>query len=246
MKQIISPHIDDAFLSLGGSILNWIEKKEKIKIIHVFSKSNWTNPNSLSAKKYTKDIETISNIKKREEEEVSSILKTKPVFLDYIEKIPLYNMEQKDIIKKVKKSFNKEFVKNIENSLTMEINKRFICFFPLSTEDHPSHRLVNDIGLNLLKKGYNIQFYEDFPYISRNINKIKEITSFRNFKLIPILKEINIKRKLKILKCYKSQISVRWLDEMETYAHSLKENKYYERYWKPIKRNHLFFHNKYI
>ena len=37
MKIIISPHIDDAALALGGSLLNWLRAGERVYVLNVFS-----------------------------------------------------------------------------------------------------------------------------------------------------------------------------------------------------------------
>ena len=39
MKVVFSPHCDDAYLSLGGSILNWRKAGEPLRIVNCFSKS---------------------------------------------------------------------------------------------------------------------------------------------------------------------------------------------------------------
>ena len=76
MKQIISPHIDDAMLSLGGSILNWLKEGEQVRIIDVFSISQAINKDAISVlggKKYPTDFKSAMKIKKAEEKKIQSI-----------------------------------------------------------------------------------------------------------------------------------------------------------------------------
>jgi len=230
MIQIISPHIDDAMLSLGGSILNWRNQNKKVKIIYVFTRSNWTNPGAISGLRYPKNIKKITALRKSEEMDIQKIVKADVEFLD-IDEDPLRN-------KWIKKLFGydeKNLINRLKKILKDKIDKKHPCFIPLAVDKwfHNDHLIIRKIGLDLMKKGYNISFYEDLLYISHDQQKTNKGNFFKDIRLIPKLEEIDINKKMDLLRLYRSQMSIAWLNEVEAYAFSLKDNKNYERYWKP-------------
>ena len=224
MKQIISPHIDDAFLSLGGSILNGVKRKEKVKIGYIFTKSVYTNPDPISGEQYGNDENVITGLRKDEEKEINQLLEYDFYFLDYPDNSlrQKYGMNSENHIKT-----------EIKNELANKINKNEVCFFPLGL-GHVDHHMTREIGIQLVGAGYKIKFYEDMPYMTWQ-NYLEAYNLIKNnvfFPLVEEYEEIDFQTKLNILNCYRSQVSGRWLSDIAAYSYSPKDNKYYERYWK--------------
>lgn len=219
MITIISPHIDDAFLSLGGTILKWINNNTPVRIEYVFSISNWTNPNNILGQQYKNNLKDVTKIRKNEELEICKIANHSYTFLDFKYDINIELSKQK---------VNKQ---NIINNLKNQISIGSIVFFPLGIS-HPQHLLVREIGLEFLKaQEYDVKFYEDLPYMAERTSYTEIIDQISQFNFHPIISEIDINKKIEILKLYSSQVSHHWLNVISMYSYSCKESKHYERYW---------------
>jgi LmbE family N-acetylglucosaminyl deacetylase len=264
VKQVISPHIDDAILSLGGCILNWVRNGEKVKIINVFSKAGGINKDSISVlagKRYPTDFKSAMKIKKAEEKNIQNILKIEVEFLDWPDRnINIYSYKGDFFYKK-------SAIERLKNDIRRKIDKDSPAFFPLAMGElrtHADHIIARQIGLFLLKDGYDIRFYEDLPYFygenlrgkisdffqtikKQGVSFLKEKHAmqvdeslfsindyFKEIKLIPVTEEIDIDEKVKILGFYESQMEADWLAGVRRHALSSEDNKYYETYWKPV------------
>ena len=64
MKHVfISPHIDDAMLSMGGLIIKLMSENRTVDILYIFTITDWVNPEIGPGKKYVKETTMISNIR---------------------------------------------------------------------------------------------------------------------------------------------------------------------------------------
>jgi hypothetical protein len=226
MLHIISPHIDDAFLSVGGIMCSLQEKNVEIVISNVFTMSNWVNSAACEVSAYGNNVELVTRARKSEEANLSNKLHYKYSFLDF-EDHPLrvgYTEEAQQQLPGL-----------IGEKLTNIIKKEDTVFFPLGL-DHVDHIIIRQIGLSFLTKGYNTIFYEDLPYAAFGDFDYKErhdLITRRH--LSPQLMEIDIEKKLSYLKSYETQVCDSWLKDIKNYSYSLKENKFYERFWQPSK-----------
>lgn len=221
--QIFSPHIDDAALSLGGCILNWMDKGVCVKINNIFTISDWTHENPISKKTYAKDISQITELRKTEEKTLASFLSYQFEFWDFLD-YPLRNQ------------FSSQDQVNMEDQLLNKIEKtlntRDSFFFPIGI-NHPDHLLIQRLCKRFLNKAYNIFFYEDLPYFSWGEFDYRHAFSVHQKKKSPVLVKIDFEKKVSLLKkAYASQISDAFLKSMRSYAYNKTDNEYYERYWK--------------
>jgi len=224
---IVSPHIDDAILSLGGLIRNTTGAENRVSVQYVFSISDWVNPDSIDGAPPSTGQASITEIRKKEEALVCSELGYQYDFFDFMD-LPLRKGEAT--------SEMNGLIGDIKNKLEKTLHPSDDCFFPLGF-GHPDHKVVNEIGLNLLARGYEVLFYEDLPYAAYGDYNYEERCSFlKQEGLEPVLVEINIGQKLKTLKLYASQMSEKWLTGIMNYAYCLSDNRFYERYWQPVNR----------
>lgn len=223
MNAVISPHIDDAFLYLGGSIINWRNKKQKVTIIDVFSVSSWINNNPISNKKYPADAEYVTAIRKKEEEKISLKVNVEVIFLDFV-------CASVSGVKNPAES-EKELIEKLLNSEILSKNDKI--FVPANLGGHIDHAICKNAGIHLLKGGFNIYFYEDFPLLDYTkinhyvINNLKKDFS-------PVLEKIDIKKNATIIKNYGSQLS--FSDIKKVIDYKSKNTGFYERYWQIKKR----------
>lgn len=235
MKQIISPHIDDAFLSMGGCITNWLSNGEKVRIIYIFTKSNWTNTDPISNKKYPGDIESITALRKSEESSLQKAIGHDFHFLDWYEdglrnkKSMVMNFLRYGSIP----VRHNKMIREIENQLQQILDKNTVTYFPLAMGKwvHPDHAITNSLGLSLLKKNFNIAIYEDLPYCAHtNAEDINNHLS-NKMEFMPVYENIDIDKKIKLLEIYQSQMSKEWLQTVLDYGLSLRKGTAHERYW---------------
>lgn len=235
MRQIISPHIDDAFLSMGGCISNWLSSGEKVKIIYIFTKSSWTSTKPISNIKYPANIKTITALRKAEESNLQNSAGHNVYYLDWYEsghrskKSMLVNF----LLHGSMPISQNKMIRKIGDQLLEILDRDVTTYFPLAMGKwiHPDHAITKLLGLSLLKKGFKIAVYEDLPYCS-HINA-KEINS--NFSdsvtFTPVYEEIDMDKKINLLEYYQSQMSQEWLQTVRDYGLSLRNGKDYERYW---------------
>lgn len=237
MKQVISPHIDDAIFSLGGSICNWLGAGEEVRIIYIFTRSNWTNPASISGIEYPKDTETVTALRKAEERDLQDILDHDTEFLDWKEtglrgrKTMLLDLLLHGSMPVTKNRMTNRIREQLKNTL----DRNTSCFFPLGLGKwrHPDHVITREIGLSLLMDGFKVAIYEDLPYCTQVDSGTINGRFFDNIEFTPVYEEIDIENKIRLLEYYQSQMSPKWLTTARDYSFSLRNNRAHERYWLP-------------
>ena len=223
MIHIISPHIDDAIFSLGGTILKLKDNSENVLIHYIFTISDWTNSNNCSGKLYSKNKFVVTNIRKQEEEIVSKRVGYKYIMYDYYD-MPL-------------RSGDDVSASEIQDALLDKINKEDIIFFPIGI-GHPDHERIREVGISLFYMGFNTLFYEDMPYIAHyDYHTLFHLTQRKGFEAETL--SICLEKKLSLARIYKSQVSDQWLKDIKNYAYNLEDNKFYERFWKPKGSMHV-------
>jgi len=221
--NIFSPHIDDAFLSLGGSILYWIDKGHKVKVRNIFTVSEWVGRNNLAEQNFPLSAGEVTTMRKQEERSASQASGFDYEFWDFLD-FPLRNhFSQND---------TNEMISSISYRINECLNDEDYFFFPAAPSNgHDDHILVRSIGDLLHKKKCKLFYYEDLPYYSwgdfefkKNYKTLKSIAS-------PILQEFNIQEKERVLKEYASQVSLHMLKTMSVYSYNTFNDLYYERFW---------------
>lgn len=218
-KVIISPHMDDAALSMGGNILR---NDAKCKMITLFA-SNWTlagiddNP----AK--------ITNIRLSEEQKIVEKFNAEFVFGNFPEATMRgYN----DWGMKCNLQKDAKLLGKIINLINTNIDAEDEIYLPAAIGEHVDHVLVFETIPSLKSK--NIKIYEDLPYATyggtfERINKISHLYKTTE-KLINITDTID--KKLECLKLYQSQLTKNDIIKIKNYAKSIKKDgAFYERLW---------------
>lgn len=197
---ILSPHIDDAFLSLGGFISKY-SHKHLIEVVNIFSYDPWV------LKKFdTKSKQKNILIRKKEEIINSKASETTIHFWEYPAgwkergysqwQLPIDKSKDADLLKKLKRRLK-------------AMSKKFdLVFAPLSIGGHVDHLIVRNVVAML--SDLNVVFYEDLPYALEEsfFGFSNQFISKNN--LIPfrvILSRELIDTKNLLVSTYKSQLS---------------------------------------
>lgn len=177
---VISPHLDDAILSLG-MLLYTLKIYKKVTIINVFTKAH-RGPYTLAAKKFIKTAkynnadELFSQRIKEDQKLISEVnskvinlgltdalfrRKTKRSLLGkYIAEFDhIYPTYRWHILKKIQP--NDTAFKELKMKLKKIIPSGALIFSPFGTGNHADHVITHKACTELFK---NILYYIDFPY----------------------------------------------------------------------------------
>lgn len=222
-KIIFSPHIDDAFFSLGGSILKLGSAGEEVIVVDVFSKSNFTFDG-------LKEVDEVTQLRKQEELKNIEVSGSKVEFIDFPEAL----LRGHNLGESYPQSVIDEDLVYIEK--IKEVILGFNCegnelFFPLAIGNHTDHQLVHKAAVELIKGivlKVDYVFYEDLPYA--NSSSLPELVG--EFGLLPFQEQIDINEKLKLCENYTSQRNEEWLKAIKDHAFSPQKQEFFERTWK--------------
>jgi len=198
---ILSPHIDDAFLSLGGVIAKFAPRHD-LEVINIFSYDPWVLEKSDTRNK----LKNIS-IRKAEERRNSMISRVKVKFLDY----PA-GWKERGYPK-----WQMNFSRKRDNEIICELSEKLInlskkcdlVFSPLGIGGHVDHRLVRYVAAEHLDKS-KIFYYEDLPYaiegsFFRYAKDFQESQQLLNYTFN--LNKVNFRKKEIFVNNYKSQLT---------------------------------------
>jgi len=227
MLYIISPHIDDAILSIGG-IIAGMKGKRDVMIKYVFSTSNWVNPEIPSTAGMLGNTELVTKQRVQEEATVSSHYHYQTEMMGFLD-LPLRGGI----------SFEKTAI-DVQKKLSKSITLNDTCIFPLGL-GHPDHMLVSAIGFYLKSKKFKILFYEDLPYASSANGAVTKIVNEHD--LEPLDYTIDLDEKLRAIRMYESQVPTSWAEMVSKHASTHVPGSFIERLWRParIKSNYDIF-----
>ncbi len=233
---IVSPHLDDAALSLGGMML----RNPRTRVLDLFNTA-WSEDDGLNKR----SVELITRSNLNEEKKVMRLLKATFSYQALPEALvrdPL--MKWYDPI-------------DLERDHKTQIRAAFAIahaglqakkvFFPLAVGEHVDHVLVYNLIEPFMKQamasGVSIKLYEDLPYSTyidnENNYQRRMLRVSQEFDLTPELIDITseLDKKISILSLYKSQLSHEHLERVRTYALRLGDEarqpgKAFERVWR--------------
>ena len=198
---IISPHMDDAALSLGQHIIEWKRQNKTVKVVTVFTKFLGKNLPEYSREYINKSgfDNAMDFEKERVREDVKAMKKMEVEYehWGYVDAGFRGNYLTKEELLNGK-------IKNVDTNLIDKISKK-ICeikaseiYLPYGVGGHVDHLIVRRAGERIDK---NVSFYLEIPYLWQNFNYLiylNKIFSIKSLKMGDIVK-------MNVLKCYKSQ-----------------------------------------
>lgn len=215
---ILSPHFDDAVLSLGSFIKKYNDHLN-FTVVNIFTKSH-KGPYTLSGKKALKNAGFFNGVelyKKRQEDDsqVMRNLGIKKIDLDYYD--ALYRRKLKPsfagkifpeldhyyptyrwhIIKQKSKSDTS--VNNIVKELSSLIPSDAYIIAPLGVGNHVDHKITRFVAENIRK--YPL-YYIDFPYIIREQKKVNKPNKYISIKI-----SVALNQKQKLIEGYTTEIN---------------------------------------
>lgn len=252
----LSPHIDDAIGSCGGMIAKYATYQQPVHIVNIFS-GHASPPFSDFAKKLHKVWGNPINVTQtRRAEEAAATKRINAVVhfgaaLDAIYRRDhagnwFYPLEQ-DLFDKPNENDKNDQIRECLNRLKSILSiADFRIYAPLGIGNHVDHQIAFNCGLELIKEGYPVFFYEDFPYARNDL-----IYQERKCKLAEWISydveigENDLHAKIVAYSCYHSQMKFLFSNEIEMIFAVKKfaetqaghNMKLVEKLWTPRKAN---------
>lgn len=230
MHVVLSPHADDAPLSLGGRIHQLTASGHAVLIIT----SMCGDPRPpIPDTPLIRDLharwgvgEAASAVRRSEDEAAARMLGARVAFLDIPDCIYRVDRNGGALYETVEAIFGPlkpadPVFDNLPNDLLDRVEQATDLYVPLGVGNHVDHQAVKQWGMSIASRlrGVHVWLYEDYPY-SESVEAVDAALaatpgalSLRSFQL----SAQDMRAKMDAIACYASQISTFWasLDAMK-------------------------------
>jgi LmbE family N-acetylglucosaminyl deacetylase len=224
--MVLSPHFDDAALSMGGIIHQRSRSGSAVTVVNVFAASP-THLKKFSplAKRLHESWSNGQNPVPRrvlEDEKALRCLKAKSINLNFFDAIYreaggeffyadmatlLGSPHPQDVqhVTEIAQAFESQ----VHAQLNLSSKSSAEVFAPLAIGNHVDHQIVSGVGEALKAKGWKVRFYEDYPYSDPILypNRQKREKENRESELV-ILSDADLEAKTAAVSQYASQLSL--------------------------------------
>lgn len=225
---VISPHLDDAILSLGGFLQKHNDKND---LVFTLFNTAWT----ILEGNYS--VQKITEINLTEEKGVINLIGCQHKFGGYDEALLRGYKNWNDELRLDDEEILLNSIVNQINTLIEENNFTEV-FFPLAVGKHVDHVLVYEASKKIINhldnKNIKVAFYEDLPYAIYG-GKDERLDEVKNDYTLSA-SQVNIsnyfQKKYEYLKFYKSQLTEDDLEKIKKYAYNnVSESDISENIW---------------
>ncbi len=222
---ILSPHCDDAALSIGGSLSRFCRDDRRVTILTCFSLSRYTRFSSAGS------VEEISELRKSEDRAMVSRVRSQGLGLEYLE----FRDAPLRCGRTSKNLFDGRILPNEEGLLELltrrlqdHVSPTSTVFAPLGIGSHIDHLLSRMAIDRLASTVRKIVYYEDQPYAALQPGAGTALCEGLTPRLIPI----NPRDKFFLLDAYASQLEAEDLCQVLDYAATVDHTRgACERLW---------------
>ncbi len=239
---ILSPHFDDAALSLGGMIASLTDRGETVLVITLCSAPPHEPLNAFAQYLHEQWGNTDDPIAVRQAEDQAAVTRMGADLLflgdwDAIYRHPAYNSVQAIFAQPVNDDPMRE---RLTHHLTA-LDRAYSAaqwYAPLAIGNHVDHQLTHDVARAVLPRD-RVLWYEDLPYATNHAVRDQRLVEFPNAESILIDISDTLELKLAAVADYASQIGELFGDlatmrqRLTNYAASLSQDgRYLERLWR--------------
>jgi LmbE family N-acetylglucosaminyl deacetylase len=257
----LSPHLDDAALSCGGLVHQQVQAGTQPLVITCFAgvpdyrmlslfaveqQRRWGEPADPIGQRRGEDAAALAHLGAAYEhwDYLDCIYRRHPVsgeFL-YASEDALWGAVSKaegGLIAELTKRLSKALARAETQPPPNRWRDRVLVYAPLAVGRHVDHQLVLRVALRLRRRGWPVQFYEDYPYAE---DPQKLARALRQWAAPPTptilrLTEEDLAAKTEAIRCYASQLAVLFGDQsavaarVKAYALAVGDGQdYAERY----------------
>lgn len=214
-RVVLSPHLDDAALSLGGTIARWTAARERILVVTVAAGSP---PPGASLSSFAASLHRawgigsadVVALRRREDEAAMAILGADAERLERLDAV--YRLPQRydgDAALLGEPALEDRLGLDLASDLApiLAASPQAEILAPLAVGGHVDHRVVHRVATELARQGREVCFYEDFPYAARP-SAVEDRRAAIGSTLEPVTLDIaaTLDRKVAAVLAYASQI----------------------------------------
>lgn len=215
MTLILSPHYDDAPLSLGAALLAGVFG-ENPEVAIVFSRSKYTK--DLPG---TGDVEIVSATRAAEERQAAEKMGYRVSFLGFGETYARKGYIKWQHIYDLRREQDDEIWPGVLSTLERLAEHEDLILAPLGCGDHIDHRIVREALIHCVRRKPDLRvgFYEDLPYCEELSDSaiMEKVSALGALNLRPMITSVGIEAKMAVLGCYQSQFDPEDLDPVRRY-----------------------------
>ena len=268
----LSPHLDDVVLSCGGTLAHLAELGARRRVITIFAGTPAPDTlfSAFATHQHTMWGTPQQAYHTRRDEDTAALgyFGLAAIWLDYFDCIyrgepgsgHWYYHSDDDIFGAVHPAdldAVRPIVDSIRTALTLSQETSQITFYaPLTVGGHVDHQLTFLVALQFLAEGYEVQFYEEYPYadrdpvyVDRALNETALALMSRTWpeeyvssaqcwqNRIEYLSQDALELKIKAIAAYQTQLEVLFggleamTHRMRSYALQVGQSKPAERFW---------------
>jgi len=232
----LSPHLDDAVLSCGGTIYAQACRGERVLVVTVFAAS----PLDPDLTPFARELGerwggAADPVAARRAEDCAALarLGARGLHLSYLDCVyrrhpdtgePLYPTVD-DIFAEIHPA-EATLADTLYHDLCRRLTAgcRLVLYAPLGAGHHVDHQLVRQVAVRLQADGAQVELYEDWPYAddATAVARALDGEQGRWRRRVSLLSEEALIAKANAVACYASQISTFWPD-LEAMRRALRE-----------------------
>lgn len=253
MHLFLSPHLDDAVLSCGGTIFQLTRQGAAVTILTIMAGDP---PDPLPDTPIVRDLhqrwragESPVAVRRQEDMDAAKVLNATTNHRQYGDcvyrvhgGVALYPSEE-SLFGDVHPEDSLPGSLAVEAALFNFVFPNLKAIYaPLGVGHHVDHQIVRDWALMLYQRNPEIDtyFYEEYPY-TRDLDAIEAAYAYlpADYEYAPILVELekqDINAKIQAIACHRSQLSTFWKTKAELIndvrqSFYIGDGNYGERYW---------------
>lgn len=226
MKHVyLAPHLDDAVLSCGGNIHRLTASGEQVLVITVFAgefKGSALSPFALEQHDYWGNPPRPMALRRAEDTAALTLLSAEACYLDYLDAVYRTGPDGEWLYTQEEMLWGKvhpadPMARNGTRAMADRLagllppQHQAIVYAPLGVGNHVDHQITHLAAEGLLELGYQVAFYEDYPYAERPgaIESALASTGAESWRLEAIpLREADLAAKVSALGYYRTQMLI--------------------------------------
>ena len=247
----LSPHPDDAVLSCGGTIARQVAAGQPVLVVNLFvaiPDYSGLSPWARVEHSVRGSLPDLLETRLAEDRAVLEGLGASIQYLHYLDCI--YRRHDGQVLYDSVKAIFGE-VAPVEQGIVPQLAADLsgICAYhptatvyaPVGVGHHVDHQLTRAAALHLIEGGYDVCFYEEYPYVEMEGAVETALSELSGWDWRPYTREIEVEGKIQAIAGYVTEMDILFGGEeamaqrVRAYAARVSQGKgYAERFWVPL------------